>query len=283
MPRISPTLALFLMMLEAARPAGSQAPSIVDISPMLQDRPVSEKPIEQGLPINYNGLQMELEFQDWFAEYDKDREGSTLIVLGDPAEGTSLYIGRIDLAAETIAEKVTGNVEIKTFYSADDLVDYIANTDLTFKNIIWYGHGDAQSFWMDLTHGSDEPIFDEGFLERLVEYSHKFTDDLLLKAYTCHGAADRVPKPNMGELIHAYLDADVFIANSWVFARGIPDGNGGVNVYYYPATRTDYSVEFDGDSKMGSWDCAYTGESQWVFFGDEEVRVSYKTNHQSSS
>ncbi|MFH1505387.1 MAG: hypothetical protein ABIE94_00140 [archaeon] len=271
MQRISPALALFLMMLEATMPAGSPQLAIADPSAEPRERQTTEKPIEQGRQITYNGLPMEIEFQKWLAEYDKDREGSTLIVLGDPAVGTSLELGSIRLAAETLAKKLTGNVEIKDFYSANDFVDYIANTDLTFKNIIWYGHGDATSFWMDVTHGTKEPFFNEGVLEQLAEYKEKFTEDLLFKANTCHAAADSVEEPNIGELVAYYLDADVFAANSWVFARGIADGTGGVDVYYYPATRTDFSVRWPATDP----DDLYSGESQWVIFGDEEVRVSY--------
>jgi len=223
--------------------------------------------------INYNGLEMELSFQDSLYHHQNSYgDGINLIVLTDNWKGTGLYIGNIELAAKTLSKKLKERTIIKKFYKDVEFFSYLANTEEKIARLFWFGHGDAGSLWLKRFLADDNSYIDEEDFnsintEKLEIIRRKFLPNAIFKLYTCHGAADnsyicgKKIKP-IGKIISEKFNVDVVAANSWVFAKGIKNEKGEVEVYYYPATREDYATEF----LTSNPDNEYTGKSRWVLF-----------------
>lgn len=222
--------------------------------------------------INYNGLEIELNYQKELRKTEKTRKnGVNLIVLCDDGKETGLYLGNIQLAAETLKENLTGKTIIKKFYNDSLFLDYLLNPndfkpDEKIKNVFWFGHGDFNSLWMELTFKDENSYLDKSDLEslsetELIKIRGRFTPNAEMKLYTCHASADNSGDTPIAEILSQVLDINATGANSWVFAKGIKQ-NGKTKVYFYPATREDYKVEF----KTRIPDPLYIGESKWIRF-----------------
>ncbi len=217
---------------------------------------------------NDHGLAMELEYQKALrASEQKRKEGMNLIVLCDDGKGTGLYIGDIAAAARTLKRNLTGRTDTKEIRNDDEFFAYLLAGREKIKNVFWFGHGDSESLWTTLTMPSEHAYLDstdtaERSPAETQRIRARFTDDAVLKLYTCHPAADAIDGRPIGAALRDYLGVTVIGANSWCFAKGVRRNSGRIDVYYYPATREDYAAEF----KTPIPDSAYTGESRWVEF-----------------
>ncbi|MBL7148284.1 MAG: hypothetical protein ISS82_05655 [Nanoarchaeota archaeon] len=221
--------------------------------------------------ISHNGLKLEQDYQKELRKTEKTRKGTNLIVLCDDGKGTGLYLGNTKLAAETIKENLNGRTIIKEFYNDSIFFDYLLNSnelkaDEKIKNIFWFGQGYFNSLWMELTFKDEKSYLDESDFDDLSEtdltkIKKRFTSDAEMKIYTSHASANNWGDTPIAETLSTKLDINVTGANSWVFTKEIKK-NGKTKVYFYPATRKDYEVEFN--TKIP--DPLYNGKSRWVQF-----------------